>query len=289
MPGRDSISVFSLDMLERRADLKQEVLDAVARFGTGIGWHYLLDLVWLLEEVEPLPPGRLILDAGAGNGLMQMLLAARGHRVLSVDFAPRVPSAAFRQAARIRVFEDRAFANDYIDHLMQTYRFAETCAEDAQGSLAACLGDPEADIVYWRADLSDLCALGDGAVDAVVSVSALEHNSPEGMAACVRELERVLRPGGAMHVTISGSDREDWFHEPSKGWCFSEQSIAEHFALVEHESNFAEADALFARLRQGDGLREHLARFYFESGNNGMPWGRWDPQYFPVGVRKCKA
>ena len=27
-----------------------------------------------------------------------------------------------------------------------------------------------------------------------------------------------------------------------------------------------------------------LADFYFRSGDNGMPWGNWDPQYMPVGV-----
>ena len=291
MRSKDTISVFSLDLLERRNDLKQEVLDAVDRFGVGIGWHYLLDLVWLLEGVENLPSGRLILDAGAGNGLMQMLLAARGHRILSVDFAPRVPPEAFRRAARMRVIEDKAFNNAYIEHLKEIYSMIERCHKDAQEASAPLVGleDGTMDIVYWRADLSDLNAITGGAIDAVVSVSALEHNPPEGMAACVRELERVLRPGGAMHVTISGSTKEDWFHEPSKGWCFSEQSITDHFALADPQSNFAEAEALFARLRQGDGLKEHLAGFYFESGNNGMPWGKWDPQYFPVGVRKWKA
>jgi SAM-dependent methyltransferase len=289
MPGTDAITIFSVELLERRKDLKQEVLDAVDRFGTGIGWHYLLDLVWLLERIEDLPEGSLILDAGAGHGLLQMLLAARGHRVLSVDFAPRAPSDAFRRAANIRVLEDRAFSNEYIKHLMDNYPVAGGCGDGGQGGLGSCLDDEAVDIVFWRADLSDLSGLADGAVDAVVSVSALEHNSPEGMAACVRELERVLRPGGGMHVTISGSDREDWFHEPSKGWCFCEATIARHFALAEPASNFAGAEALFARLRQGEGLKEHLAPFYFLSGNNGMPWGKWDPQYFPVGVTKWKA
>jgi len=35
-------------------------------------------------------------------------------------------------------------------------------------------------------------------------------------------------------------------------------------------------------------LRDHLAEFYFLSGDNGMPWGKWDPQYQPVGVCKVK-
>ncbi|WP_243544261.1 class I SAM-dependent methyltransferase [Pseudodesulfovibrio tunisiensis] len=288
MKARDCIDIFPLELLQLRPDLKQEVLSAVDRFTPGIGWHYLLDLTWLLQEVEALPKGSLILDAGAGNGLMQLLLAMRGYKVLSVDFAPRRPSEAFRSVADIRIFEDRTFSNEYITHLKQTYNMAETCDATNEASLRECLNS-DADIVYWRADLSDLSALEDNAVDSVVSVSALEHNSPEGMAACARELERVLKPGGAMHVTISGSDREDWFHEPSRGWCYCEQSIIDLFRLKSPESNFGRASDLFEELRQGDGLREHLAPFYFQSGNNGMPWGRWDPQYFPLGVRKCKA
>jgi SAM-dependent methyltransferase len=215
MPGTDAITIFPVELLEQRKDLKREVLDAVDRFGTGIGWHYLLDLVWLLERIEDLPEGSLILDAGAGHGLLQMLLAARGHRVLSVDFAPRVPSEAYRRAASIRVLEDRAFSNDYIKHLMDNYPVADGCGEGEQGGLGSCLDDEAVDIIFWRADLSDLSGLADGAVDAVVSVSA--------------------------------------------------------------------------RLKQGEGLKEHLASFYFLSGNNGMPWGKWDPQYFPVGVTKWKA
>lgn len=291
MPGTDSITIFPLGLLAQRRDLAQEVLQAVARFNATIGWHYLLDLVWLLEGTERLPRGSVVLDAGAGNGLLQMLLAARGHKVLSVDFAPRQPPEGFRQAARIRVVETGSFSNEYLTHLSETYQMAESGAARSAADLSplAVLAGPDTDIVYCRADLSDLSFLPAGAVDAVVSLSALEHNTPQGMAACVRELERVLRPGQAMHVTISGSDRGDWFHEPSKGWCFSEQSLVEHFGLAGAASNYDQAGALLAELRQGQGLKEHLAQAYFASGNNGMPWGRWAPQYFPVGVRKWKA
>jgi hypothetical protein len=35
-------------------------------------------------------------------------------------------------------------------------------------------------------------------------------------------------------------------------------------------------------------LRDNLASFYGRSGENGMPWGVWDPRYQPVGVCKVK-
>jgi hypothetical protein len=42
------------------------------------------------------------------------------------------------------------------------------------------------------------------------------------------------------------------------------------------------------KLRACTELRENLASFYFRSGENGMPWGKWDPQYQSVGVLKVK-
>ncbi len=290
--GQDKIHVFPLELLERRSDLKQEVLDAIDRFNAPIGWHYLLDLVWLLECVEDLPQGSIILDAGAGNGLMQMLLVARGHRVISVDFSPRRPLKSYESGANIRVLEGRSFSNDYITHMSKSWGLDEkegnVGTEGETPSPLEVLEDESVNLVYWRADLTDLNPLPDGCVDAMVSVSALEHNSPEGMEACLAEMNRVLKPGGGMHITISGSDRGDWFHEPSNGWCYSESSIIKHFDLKNTQSNYVDAEAIFAEVKQGDGLKEYLAPFYFTSGNNGMPWGKWNPEYFPLGVSKWK-
>jgi SAM-dependent methyltransferase len=272
-----------MDMLSRRQDLKQEVLDAVKRFDVNIGWHYILDFVWLLEEVETLPPGSTILDAGAGHGLMQMLLAARGHKVLSIDYSPRIPFDSYRKEASIRVLARPGFDTAYLDRV----RARGMDAAESDEPLAL-LAEDGVDIVYWRADISDLSPLPDACVDAVVSVSALEHNSKEKLLTCRNELERVLRPGGTMHVTVCGSDGDEWYHEPSKGWCYSEKSLVEYFELRGPESNYGDAAAAFAELKQGDGLKEHLSKSYFLSGDNGMPWGKWNPEYLAVGVRKNK-
>ena len=47
-------------------------------------------------------------------------------------------------------------------------------------------------------------------------------------------------------------------------------------------------DELLNSLKSSTELREKLAQIYFQSGDNGMPWGKWDPQYQPVGVCKVK-
>ena len=69
-------------------------------FGHSIGspaeraaWSRILDLV--------APPGAALdaLDAGCGTGFLSLELAARGHRVTGVDFAPAMLAEARRKAA----------------------------------------------------------------------------------------------------------------------------------------------------------------------------------------------
>lgn len=284
----DRIDVFSMHMVRQRKDLRDEALQAIERYTSGVGWHYLLDFIWLLERADTFAPNSLILDAGAGNGLIQLLLALRGHRVLSVDFAARVPVRAYAEAVPVTHIGGASFSGDYIRH--QGYddsAAASTTTLPTRVDIDAVFAEG-ARIVYWQADLSDLGLLEDASVDQVVSVSALEHNAREGMQTCIAELERVLAPNGSLNVTISGSLKEDWFHEPSHGWCLSEETVRRVFGLQEYVTNWADAEELFTALSEGTGLKEHLAGFYFTSGNNGMPWGKWAPEYFPLGVVKCK-
>ncbi len=48
-------------------------------------------------------------------------------------------------------------------------------------------------------------------------------------------------------------------------------------------------DRRLAEIRDCSDLYNNLAPAYFRSGNNGMPWGVWDPQYQPVGIVKVKS
>jgi SAM-dependent methyltransferase len=145
-------------------------------------------------------------------------------------------------------------------------------------------------VVIYNQDLKQLSDLPDASLDAIVAVSALEHNPPESLGQVVDELARVLKPGGALLATLCASGREDWFHIPSQGWCDSEASLRRLFRLLpDAASNYAHHDELLAALRDCAELRDNLAAFYARSGENGMPWGKWDPQYQPVGVLKIKG
>jgi hypothetical protein len=123
----------------------------------------------------------------------------------------------------------------------------------------------------------------------VVAVSSLEHNSPDDLGLVVAELMRVLKPGSPLLASLGAAKNEDWFHKPSKGWCYSAESLRRAFDLSDEiSSNYADYDQLMQELTNCTTLQKSLASFYFRSGENGMPWGIWDPQYQPVGVIKIK-
>lgn len=72
---------------------------------------------------------------------------------------------------------------------------------------------------------------------------------------------------------------------------YSEESIKKLFSFTDDiKSNFSEKERLYAQLRQeGNELHKRLSPCYFKSGDNGMPRGKWDPKYQPVGVIKSKT
>jgi ubiquinone/menaquinone biosynthesis C-methylase UbiE len=275
------------------------------RLGLELGWHYILDITWILDQMD-LPRGAAIIDAGAGSGILQFALAERGHNVISVDFSDRSKPFYATMAFRIKDMGGERFSHEYIEHL-------ETLGTRNTGPVAritAVLKRLKVEqmllpflwagrlmrlrrpgtVTYYRADMSRMDEIEDSTVDAVVSVSAIEHMEKEKIAMAVKEFERILKPGGIMAVTTSAARDEDWFHEPSKGWCFTEKTLRENFDLNSNlPSNYERYDELFEKLRNCDRLRENLSDFYFESGNNGMPWGVWDPKYQPAGVVKVKS
>jgi hypothetical protein len=83
MPA-NSLEILSVGLLERHRDLVEEMRSLSRGLAIGLGWHYLLDLAWIIDRVGAVD-GRRILDAGAGVGILQWYLARHGAEVLSVD------------------------------------------------------------------------------------------------------------------------------------------------------------------------------------------------------------
>jgi ubiquinone/menaquinone biosynthesis C-methylase UbiE len=146
-------------------------------------------------------------------------------------------------------------------------------------------------IVLYNCDIKKMPLLPDGIFDGVVSLSALEHNDHDDLDKCLEEILRVTKQAGRIFITVSASQGEDWFHEPSQGWCYSEASIKKYFQLPDDvKTNFSQKDILLEKLKkEGNPLHQRLAPAYFKSGTNGMPWGRWNPQYQPLGIAKVKT
>lgn len=313
------IEILSLDLFRSLKEEMDFVDELRSRFGMGIGWHYYLDLAWTLHTIRTLPSGSLLLDAGGGTGLLQLLLLELGYNVISVDFATRQFSKTISDRYRDSIFyvndQSVVFDNPYTRHLEQTYnvkmgeaqRGTMNCQSPQElssyvgktrhqfdptklPSLATSLvEDPSSTcgkLYVYKADLRNMLLLADGVVDGIVSVSSLEHNDHAGIEACVKEFRRVMKDDGLLAVTTSASMEEDWYHAQSKGWCFSESSLKKLFGLGQFvQSNFNEKQRIFAELRrEGNELHKRLAPFYFQSGDNGMPWGKWEPQYMPVGI-----
>ncbi len=293
---KERIEILSVSLLDQHRQ-QVETLKALARsLGIGIGWHYLLDWSWILAMLDDVE-GKRILDAGAGEGLLQWYLAGHGAQVISVDRTSRA-ELSLRFRARYAV---RGMTKEDLVAPQQVWRKNVGQARGIKAKTSASLrgfagwiasGLPRGGngrVILYNRDLADMPSIPDNSVEAVVAVSALEHNSPEGLVKVVNELMRVLKPGGMLLATLGAARDTDWFHEPSQGWCYTEASLRRLFSLPgETISNYSQYDELFATLKNCTELSHNLASFYYQSGNNGMPWGKWDPQYQSVGVVKVK-
>lgn len=292
----DRVEILPVTLLDEQRPVVDEMKRLSEGLGVGLGWHYLLDLSWSLRHL-PDPQGKRVMDAGAGTGLMQWALAGRGAQVISVDRSSRAGlSLRFRAAYRVHGMRPQdlspagAILGSNIRQSAGVGAKARAALRGAGGLLRIALPkSAPGEVIIYNSDLGSLPLIEDGSLDAVVAVSALEHNSPEGLCQVVAELLRVLKPGGVLLATLGAARDQDWFHEPSHGWNYTEASLKRIFQLSpEAHSNYERFDELFVSLKNCAELRDSLAPFYFRSAENGMPWGRWDPQYQPVGVLKIK-
>jgi ubiquinone/menaquinone biosynthesis C-methylase UbiE len=294
---QDKIELLSVDLLDKNRKLVEQMRLLSQKLGIVLGWHYLLDLSWAARLLLP-SEGMKALDAGAGWGIMQWWLAGQGVDVISVDRLNRY-NVSMRLLREYRI---RGWRKEDLAPLVNTRDFLPPLSPRRWRLYPKKLSSTikklkrqfrvkkEAGTVFiYNQDLTNMSDIPDNYVDAVVSISSLEHNSPDDLLASVEELMRVLKPGGKLIATLGASKEQDWFHEPSKGWCYTEATLRDVFDLTSRcSSNYEQYDELFAKLRSCAELRNNLAKFYFESDNNGMPWGVWDPKYQSVGIIKIK-
>jgi ubiquinone/menaquinone biosynthesis C-methylase UbiE len=285
------IEILSTELLIKHPQLVESLRQTAAAVDLEFGWHYLLDLTWILSQIGPVKQ-KTILDAGAGVGVMQWHLAENDATVYSVDRSSRANLATkFRVRYRVRGLRPDDFnpTGALLGEQIRGGKAGAAARNMGRAITGSLHKKAPGEVILYNQDLRRLVDLPDSSIDGVVAVSALEHNSPENLAQVVKELVRVLKPGGMLLATLDAGKDEDWFHEASQGWCYTAASLRRLFDLpTDTPDNYADYDALFSSLRQNAELRDNLASFYSQSGNNGMPWGKWDPTYQPVGVLKIK-
>lgn len=295
----EKIEILSIALLDQHRALTGSLKDLAHSLHLEFGWHYLLDLIWIIENLG-LVHNKRIIDAGAGVGVMQWYLAQQGADVISVDRLSRADLAMnFRSKFRVQGLREsdliprhRLLLKDMTRESRGSFfrRWAMksiTISRDLLHAIQKPRGAGR--ITIYSQDLSNLEDIPSDSLDAVVSVSALEHNTKQGLEQVVKEIMRVIKPNGRLLATIAAAEDRDWWHEPSQGWCLTEASIRHLFDLQTGvPSNFGNYSELFRDLYNCVELRNNLASFYFRSDQNGMPWGKWDPKYQPVGICKIK-
>ena len=270
-----------------------------------IGWHYYVDLIWVILQLQQsgLKPGSTILDAGAGSGLLQFLLSYYGYHVLSVDFAPRKIPFYIRKLFPIETLSTAATSHEhYVAHMalarsrynlirkLWLYSVNQKFQLSSWFRLKRALSSHEprpGKVTIIQNDMRQMRQVTSQSVDAVVSVSAVEHMEPDQLPFVINEFARVMKPEAGLILTTnaSGTD-QSWFHEPSQGWCYSLASIEAWFTnCSKSKGYFTDYSILLEDYQKNDFLRQRLAQFHYFSANNGMPNGVWNPVYIPVGVK----
>jgi ubiquinone/menaquinone biosynthesis C-methylase UbiE len=296
----EKIELLSVELLDQNRSLV-EVLKTLARsLRLEFGWHYLLDLTWTIQNLGQMQ-GKMILDAGAGTGILQWFLAQSGAVVYSVDRQSRAAlPLRFRNRFLVRGLRNRDLlppSHSLMRHLSRPLRgpFYRRWAGRilAVGrDLASFTSKPSSpgQVIIYNQDLEDLVDIPENTLDAAVAISALEHNPPEELKKVVGEIMRVLKPGGVLLATLTAARDQDWWHAASSGWCYTDPSLRRLFDLSpDVSSNYDRYDELFTALEDCSELRDNLARFYSQTDGKGMPGGVWKPEYQPVGVCKIKS
>jgi len=288
------------------------------------GWHYDLDIIWLLRHIEEmkLPKGATIVDAGAGLGMTQFILASYGYNVISLDFTDRqIPKYSKKIFAINKNDQDLGgYTHEYMEFMKYGQNQPATVKKRRSFfSLLTKAIDPRqfnlnvyrlstmikkkinlwyiietmkdhgsfGKITFTRGTFNSI-PLKDNTADALVSVSAFEHNTYEDMPGTVKEFQRVVKNGSPILVTTSASENEDWYFKPPKAWNFSKQTLAKWFAIPDSGITF-NYRKVFENIINSKIMRKRLSPFYTCSGENGLPYGNLkEIKYIPVGIVKVK-
>ncbi len=222
------------------------------------GWHYDMDETWMLENIEKakIPKGAKILDAGAGLGIMQYVLASRGYNVVSLDFGKRPIPKESCGIFDISLEEQDRFEYKHSYQKSMSFSDNSNLLKNQIGFFLEKLSVPNliprlcnkikrevahfffhgiekmrdhehyGKITFVRAAFHDM-PFDENYFDAVISVSALEHADIALLGKNIDEMRRVAKPGAPVLISTSAiGEEKDFFDEKTQGWCFSSQTLS---------------------------------------------------------------
>jgi SAM-dependent methyltransferase len=108
-------------------------------------------------------------------------------------------------------------------------------------------------------------SFADGSFDKVFSVSVVEHIPGCGDSACLREVARVLRPGGRALLTVPFSPESCDQYRPASGFYWSQSSKTAEDGRVFFQRRYSEQD-LYDRLITPSALKVRELLFVGEKG-----------------------
>ena len=285
-------------------DVVQDFLKMTNR--TNIGWHYVVDLAWIYSNVKNWPKNYRVLDAGGGHGPVQFLMAELGFDVVNIDLLMAKPKYEYMKRYKTSLHKlDSHEETLYTQHLYGVRKYRALARSLYSAVNESILFRDLLSMLYnskhnrWQSNynkdmkigkiswaMGNLCAMpeiDDSSFDAVVSLSSLEHIPLKNLDLAVKEIGRILKPDAKYAITTSATHKkESWFHEPSKGLCFSGNDLEKIFNA--QSRNELSAEEVLFRYKNCKYLENNLAKFYSRSAENGMPWGKWEPKYLPVGI-----
>ena len=286
------------------------------------GWHYDMDIIWLLNKLEELgvKKGDTILDAGAGMGITQFILAARGYNVISLDFSPRNYPSLAQGIFEIEIDEQDKleYKHDYIGFIkygqdqpgsnnhhkfpfpIKVWNAVQKGPSYFFSQLRIYLRKQKnlkynqlekkknhngfGTIRFIRAAFHEI-PLENETVDALISVSAIEHSDIKLLKNNISEMKRVVKLGHPLLITSSATDKsEDWFHDKTQGWCFSNNTLHQLGGpdiKIKFNHDIAEKNILSSTL-----WRNRIDSYYVNDPESGFYKRQADLlPYLPVGIK----
>jgi SAM-dependent methyltransferase len=313
---QDSAKLLDSKLLENTKELK--IIDYWLKvLNRPQGWHYDLDIIWIIKELQDnkIERGSTILDAGAGLGITQFILAYLGYNVISLDFSERVVPKFASKIFKIEVLNNQNFnyEHEYMNFVKYNAEQRVEKIEEVNSYSPIIkiknilsnqlyklrnyfyflyeLSKPNKNygkITFIR-DAFHKINLNDNYVDAIISVSAIEHADKSLLTNNLNEFKRVVKFNKPILISTSANHEEnvDTYHKKTKGICFSKKTVQEFgtdLSLVDYDYSYIESklinDKKFIERIDRYYTQDPLSDFYKKNIRN-LP-------YLPVGIKIFK-